>query len=104
MASTEALAHGVPVVASDTGGVAEAVGRAPDGRVPGSLVPPGAPGALADALRAWLTDAALRDGLRAAAAARRDGLPGWSATARALLDAVQQARLNRTTLPAVVLS
>ena len=104
MATTEALAHGVPVVASDTGGVAEALGCTSDGQVPGLLVPPGDPGSLANALRVWLTDPDLRDGLRAAAAARRDGVAGWESTARALLDAVEQARLNRTALPAVVRS
>ncbi len=50
----EALAHGVPVVATRAGGLPEAVGR--DGR----LVPQQDPGALADALRDALVDPAAR--------------------------------------------
>ena len=37
---TEALARGIPVVATDVGGLPEAVGPAPDGARPGLLVPP----------------------------------------------------------------
>ncbi len=47
----EALAAGVPVVASRTGGVPELV----DDGCSGRLVPPGDPGALAEALRAVVT-------------------------------------------------
>jgi glycosyltransferase involved in cell wall biosynthesis len=81
MVVTEALAHGVPVVAADVGGVSEAVGHGADGVRPGLLVPPGDPDALAAALRAWLGDAALRDRLRRAARERRESLPAWPATA-----------------------
>lgn len=77
MVVTEALARGVPVVASDVGGVPESLGRGPDGIRPGLLVPPGDPSALADALTCWLTDPELRRRLRTAAAARRAHLPGW---------------------------
>jgi glycosyltransferase involved in cell wall biosynthesis len=48
----EAFACGVPVVASNHGGIAELV----DPGVDGVLVPPGDPGALASALRALLAD------------------------------------------------
>jgi glycosyltransferase involved in cell wall biosynthesis len=78
MVVTEALARGIPVVATAVGGLPEALGRAPDGTAPGLLV---APPALAAALRAWLTEPALRDRLRAAARARRPTLPTWDATA-----------------------
>ncbi|MEJ3745703.1 glycosyltransferase family 4 protein [Actinomycetes bacterium KLBMP 9797] len=80
MVLTEALARGVPVLASDVGGVPEAVGRAPDGAVPGMLVPPGDPATLAAALRRWLGEPELRERLRAAARARREALPSWDAT------------------------
>ena len=77
MVLTEALARALPVLASDVGGVPEAVqGTAPDGRLPGVLVPPGDVDALAAPLRRWLGDARLRDDLRAAAAARRPTLGG----------------------------
>ncbi|MGG5259192.1 glycosyltransferase family 4 protein [Phycicoccus avicenniae] len=106
MVTTEALARGVPVMASDVGGVPEALGRAPSGAVPGLLVPPADPDALADALRSWLTDAPLRDRLRRAALERRDGLGGWAATAAAVADVLRETAprppVNRTTPAAVV--
>jgi glycosyltransferase involved in cell wall biosynthesis len=81
MVVTEALARGIPVLATDVGGLPEALGRAPDGSRPGLLVPPGDPAALAAALRRWLTDAGLRDRLRRSARHRRDTLTGWAVTA-----------------------
>lgn len=102
MVLTEALARAVPVVASAVGGVPEAVGRTPDGRVPGALVPPDDPDALAAALRDWLSDGGLRDRRRAAAAVRREHLDGWDATARAVADALASARVNREAPTAVV--
>ena len=80
MVLTEALARGIPVLASAVGGVPEALGTTPDGP-PGMLVPPGDVAALAAALRAWRDGAALRDRLRAAALARRGTLRGWADTA-----------------------
>ena len=77
MVVTEALAHGVPVIVSDVGGVREALGG-----TPGVLVPPGDPDALAGALRRWLTDAGHRAEQRAAARVRRTTLPGGTARSR----------------------
>lgn len=84
MVVAEALAHGLPAIASNTGGVSEALGHSFSGTVPGLLVPPGDPSALASALRRWLQDAALRRSLRAAALERRDTLPSWDAAAAVL--------------------
>ncbi|MFC5177522.1 glycosyltransferase family 4 protein [Nocardioides taihuensis] len=81
MVVTEALAHGLPVLAADVGGVPEALGAAPDGTVPGLLAPPDDVSALQDLLGAWLVDADLRARLRAAARQRRDGLARWAETA-----------------------
>jgi glycosyltransferase involved in cell wall biosynthesis len=81
MVITEALARGLPVIASDVGGVTEAVGHGPHGTRPGLLVAPNDAVALAGALRAWLGDAGLRTRLRAAARARRESLKTWSSTA-----------------------
>jgi len=82
MVLTEALARGVPVLATDVGGVAEAVGRSRDGTQPGLLVPPEDPAAIGAALRGWLQDSECRRRLRTAAQRRRGNLPGWSETAR----------------------
>jgi glycosyltransferase involved in cell wall biosynthesis len=76
----EALARGVPVVATDVGGVTEALGRGADAIRPGLLVPPEEPEALGTVLRAWLGDPALRRRLRRAACERRESLPRWSTT------------------------
>lgn len=84
MAVTEALARGIPVLATDVGGVSEAVGRAPDGGVPGILVPPEDPAALAAELRGWFGEADVRRRLKAAARGRRAALDGWANTARSL--------------------
>jgi glycosyltransferase involved in cell wall biosynthesis len=78
----EAMAAGLPVVASDVGGVAEVV---EDG-VTGLLVPPGDPRALAGALRAVLADPALR---------QRLGESGWErARSRFGLAAFQRAHVE----------
>ena len=79
MVVTEALARGLPVIATAVGGLPEALGRTSDGRRPGLLVPPDDSVALAAALRSWLTDADLRQRLREAARERRRTLFGWEA-------------------------
>jgi glycosyltransferase involved in cell wall biosynthesis len=80
MVITEALARGLPVIAAEVGGVAQALGHAEDGTRPGLLVAPGDPVALGTAVRAWLGDAELRGRLRRAARERRASLRGWPAT------------------------
>jgi glycosyltransferase involved in cell wall biosynthesis len=84
MVVTEALARGLPVIASDVGGVPEALGQTADGRRPGRLIAPDDPRALSAALRGWLGDGGLRLRLRQAAAERRATLPDWTDTMRAI--------------------
>jgi glycosyltransferase involved in cell wall biosynthesis len=91
MVVIEGLARGLPVVASDTGGVSEALGQGADGSRPGLLVQPEDPAALAEALRDWLGDAELRGRLRRAALERRESLPRWSRTASIFAGALAQA-------------
>jgi glycosyltransferase involved in cell wall biosynthesis len=80
MVVTEALARGLPVLATEVGGVTAALGHADDGTRPGLLVPAGDPAAFGAALRAWLADAELRGRLRRAARQRRASLCRWPAT------------------------
>ncbi|UQU62083.1 glycosyltransferase family 4 protein [Couchioplanes caeruleus] len=90
MVVTEALARGIPVLGTEVEGVPEAVGRAPDGTVPGGLVPPGDVESLATALRRWLTDADLRAAWRTSARARRETLRGWDETTRRLSEVLDR--------------
>jgi glycosyltransferase involved in cell wall biosynthesis len=102
MVVTEALAVGVPVIATAVGGVPEALGRTADGP-PGLLVPPDDPVLLGEALGHWLRDAGLRARLRRAALLRRHALEGWDATARrvatALVTVLDAAHDLQTTGP-----
>jgi glycosyltransferase involved in cell wall biosynthesis len=91
MVVTEALARGLPVVAADVGGVAEALGHGTGGIRPGLLVPPDDHAALAAALRAWLGDAEVRLTWRRAARQRRASLSGWSTTTSVLAGVLTEA-------------
>lgn len=92
MVLTEAVARGIPVVASDVGGTREALGMTGVG-APGLLVAPGDADSLAGALRTWLTDARLRTELRAAALTRRGSLPSWDETVGAVDAALRSTLL-----------
>ncbi len=84
MVVTEALARGLPVLATEVGGVPEALGHGKDGTRPGLLVPPSDAAAVGAALRTWLSDAELRARLRRAARERRASLRRWPATTSVL--------------------
>lgn len=77
MAVAEALAHGVPVISTPTGGIEALVGSSA-----GILVPPGDAGALAAALRRLITDKAEYERLRDGAWAVGSTLPTWEAQAK----------------------
>ncbi|BEP14103.1 glycosyltransferase family 4 protein [Acidothermaceae bacterium B102] len=91
MVVTEALARGLPVIATAVGGVPDALGQASEGQRPGLLVEPGDAAGLAAALRSWLLDAELRRRLREAARQRRETLPSWHTTADQLASALMEA-------------
>jgi glycosyltransferase involved in cell wall biosynthesis len=90
MVITEALARGLPVIASNVGGTPEALGAASGGDRPGLLVSPGDAAALAAALGSWLTDARLRARLRRAAVDRREALTGWDVTVERIATALAE--------------
>ncbi len=75
MAVTEAMAHGLPVIAANAGALPE---TAPVAR----FVPPADAGALAAALREILTDPALRKSMGAQSLAHARTRPDWQDTAR----------------------
>jgi glycosyltransferase involved in cell wall biosynthesis len=91
MVVAEALAQGLPVVASAVGGVPEALGRTLDGRIPGLLVPPGDRSSLTRALGRWLLEPDLREHLRQAARDRRTALVRWSDTSERVAHALTEA-------------
>jgi glycosyltransferase involved in cell wall biosynthesis len=83
MAVAEALARGLPVVATDTGVVRTLVGSEA-----GIVVPPGNVDALAGALQGVLTDSALRARFAAGARRVRERLPGWDVAAERMSSAL----------------
>jgi glycosyltransferase involved in cell wall biosynthesis len=88
MIVTEALAYGLPVIATVVGGLPEAFGSTAYGTGPGQLIPPGDPAALAAALGDWLDDEGHRHRLRAAVRQRRSALRGWEQTMQEIADAL----------------
>jgi glycosyltransferase involved in cell wall biosynthesis len=80
MVVTEALARGLPCIATAVGGIPSALGRAADGGRPGLLVRPDDALALASALRCWLENDTVRRRLRRRARERRATLTGWETT------------------------
>jgi len=77
MACAEALAHGLPVIATTAGATPETVPAAAS-----ILVPPGDAMALREALRRALCDGDLRCRLAAAAALAAEALPDWPTAVR----------------------
>ncbi|GGK63785.1 glycosyl transferase [Sphaerisporangium melleum] len=92
MVVTEALARGIPVLATAVDAVPETLGRARDGGVPGLLTPPEDPVALADALRRWLAEPGLRQRIKRSACDRRDMLDGWDVTSRRMAEVLERVR------------
>jgi glycosyltransferase involved in cell wall biosynthesis len=77
MAYAEAMAHGLPIIATTAGAIPETVPRNA-----GLLVPPGDPAALAGALRRVLSEPSLAARLAAGSRAQGERLPTWSHTTK----------------------
>jgi glycosyltransferase involved in cell wall biosynthesis len=90
MAVAEALARGLPVVATETGSIPELV----FGGSAGIVVPPGNLDRLTEALSAVLGDAALRARLAAGARAARERLPSWEDASRRMAAALERLVAN----------
>ena len=101
MTVTEALAHGLPVIAAAVGGLPEALGSAADGTRPGQLIPPGDPAALAAAVGDWLGDERHRQRLRAAARQRQPTVRGWEQTTQEIANALTANGRSKPVPPAV---
>ncbi|MCC7033747.1 MAG: glycosyltransferase family 4 protein [Acidobacteria bacterium] len=84
MAVAEALAHGLPVIATRTGAIPTLVGGDA-----GLVVPPGDVSALAQALARSIGDAQLRARLAAGARHARARLPTWDDAARRMAAALE---------------
>jgi glycosyltransferase involved in cell wall biosynthesis len=83
----DALGRGIPVLASDVGGIPDAVaGRA------AILVPPGDVDAWSRMLGRWMTDPELRARLKRAALRGRGDLPRWRDAAVRVADTLEAAR------------
>ena len=95
MAVTEALAHGLPVMAAAVGGLPEALGCNADGTRPGRLIPSGDPAALAAAIGDWLGDERHRHRVRAATRERRSNLGGWEHTTGEVANALTAHRRGK---------
>lgn len=72
----EALARGIPVIASAVGGLPDTVANG------GVLTPPEDVPALVATLRRWFAERPLRDGLRISASRQRCSLTAWTQTSR----------------------
>lgn len=85
MAVAEAIAHGLPVVATMAGAIPELVGNEA-----GLLVPVGDTEALAESLARVLSDADLRVRLAEGARLRRNRLPTWDEACHRMANALTQ--------------
>jgi glycosyltransferase involved in cell wall biosynthesis len=88
MVVAEALARGIPVVATRVGGIPEAIA----GSAAGILIPANDPWALRVVLRQWCEDGGRRAELKAEASTSRTAARGWGETAEIIASVLRDAR------------
>jgi glycosyltransferase involved in cell wall biosynthesis len=96
MVVAEALARGVPVVATSVGGISEAMSST----TAGIMVRPEDPRALEVVLRQWLTNPAQRSELKAAAVEARGTVRPWSTTIAGISSTLSMVSLIGTAVSA----
>ncbi|HEY5230618.1 MAG TPA: glycosyltransferase family 4 protein [Galbitalea sp.] len=96
MVVAEALARGIPVLATRVGGIPEAICGSPAS----ILVPPEDPWALEVVLRQWLADPERRTELRTAAAEAREMVRPWAATVTVIASTLAEVALSATAVSA----
>lgn len=92
----EALARGIPVVATNIGGIPEAISRS----AAGIVVPPEDPWALEVVLRQWWTSAARRAALNDEALRAREASKSWNAVAAVVASKLDEVAREGSELPA----
>jgi glycosyltransferase involved in cell wall biosynthesis len=85
MVVAEALARGLPIVSTPTGGIADLIGD-----TAGFLVAPDDPAALAGCIRLFMTDRMVRARMRQGALLARSRLRDWEAAAAQFEEAIQR--------------
>ncbi|MDQ1563851.1 MAG: hypothetical protein QOI14_802, partial [Actinomycetota bacterium] len=96
MVVAEAMARGIPVVASRVGGIPEAMSSAGAG----IILPPEDPWALEVVLRQWLSSPGRRTELRTAAMEARASARTWSATVAVIASTLHDVALRGTAVTA----
>ncbi len=96
MVVAEALARGIPVLATRVGGIPEAIA----GSEAGMLVPPDDPWALDVVLRQWLASPARRASLKAEALKARQTARTWDTTTAIVASTLTEVALTGSTVSA----
>jgi glycosyltransferase involved in cell wall biosynthesis len=96
MVVAEALAHGIPVIATRVGGIPEAMSSS----TAGMLVPPEDPWALEVVLRQWLSNPGRRTELKEAAVEARATARPWSAPIAVIQSTLHEVAFSGTAVSA----